>query len=138
MPFTTKQKIFLTVIFLISLLPMLTTQYGLEGLNGQSGLNNLLPFGLVGIILYLVGLWTPLGNGKLGKILGLIGAILIVVGEIVTFIYADYPNSYISLKRSFEYAAPMFYLGFFTSLMMVFIYGCVLSMTKAKTRKRKN
>ena len=141
MPFTTKQKIFLTTIFLISLLPMFTTQYGVAGVNGQSGLINLVPFGIIGIILYLIGLWAPkkgpFKNAKLSKILGLLGAILIVVGEIVTFIYADHPNSSVSLGHSFEYANSMFFLGFFTSLMMVFIYGCVLTMTKPKTPKRK-
>lgn len=137
MPFTTKQKIFLSAIFLVSLLPMLTTQYGAEGVNGQSGLMNLIPIGVIGIILYFVSLWTPLGNKKLGKILGLIGAILIIVGEIVTFIRADYPNSYISLGHSFEYATPMFYLGLFTSIMMVFIYICVLTLTKSKPHRRK-
>lgn len=137
MPFTTKQKIFLSAIFLVSLLPMLTTQYGAEGINGQSGLMNLIPIGVIGIILYFVSLWTPLGNKKLGKILGLIGAILIIVGEIVTFIRADYPNSYISLGHSFEYATPMFYLGLFTSIMMIFTYICVLTLTKSKPRRRK-
>lgn len=137
MPFTTKQKIFLTASFLVSLLPMFTTQFGIEGVNGQSGLINLLPFGLIGIILYLISLWTPLANKKIGKILGLIGVIGVVVGEIVTFVYADYPNSYISLGHSFEYATPMFYLGLFTSLMMVFIYACVLTLTKSKSRRRK-
>ncbi len=140
MKFTTKQKIFLSVAFIVSLLPMCTSQYGIEGVSepmSPSGLMNLLnPIGIISVILFFVGLWVPFKGALLGKILSLLGVIGIVVSEVSVFIMADSPNSYISLGHSFEYANTFFYLGLFTSLLMIFIYGCFLSLSKDRTNSK--
>lgn len=123
-------KLFLTIALIVSLLPMMAPQYGTVGINERNGWSNLFPIGIIGVILFLVSVWAPLKSRKLGFLLGLLGTIAIVVNEIITFICADSPNSYISLQNSFEYASPYFYLGFFTSLMMIFIYICTMSISK--------
>ena len=56
-----KKKMILSIVFLISLLPMLFNQYGgLKGVQEITGLINLLnPIGMVSVILFVLGVWFP-------------------------------------------------------------------------------
>lgn len=131
MKFTTKQKIFLTVAFIVSLLPMFAIHYGVKGVNEIYGWRcNILPIGLPALLIFFVGLWAPLKNATLGKILGLIGAIGMVVSELIGFIFMHLPGEGINLKYAFEHASLFFWISLMVSVLMVFIYCCVLSLTK--------
>ena len=78
-----KKKIILSIAFIISLLPMLLNQYGgLKGVQEITGLINLLnPIGMVSVILFAVGVWFPFKEQVVGKSLGALGTIGIVVSD---------------------------------------------------------
>ena len=82
-----KKKIILSIAFIISLLPMFLNQYGgLKGVQEITGLINLLnPIGMVSVILFAVGVWFPFKEQVVGKSLGALGTIGIVVSEIYKF-----------------------------------------------------
>lgn len=82
-----KKKIILSIAFIISLLPMFLNQYGgLKGVQEITGLINLLnPIGMVSVILFAVGVWFPFKEQVVGKSLGVLGTIGIVVSEIYKF-----------------------------------------------------
>lgn len=67
-----KKKIILTIAFLISLLPMLLSQYGgMKGVQEISGLINLFnPIGIISVLLFIIGVWVSFKNKKTNKILG--------------------------------------------------------------------
>ena len=76
-----KKKCFLSASFVISLLPMLLNQYGgLKGVQEITGLINLLnPIGLLSVLLFVVGVWVPFKRVAVGKILGALGVVGIVI-----------------------------------------------------------
>ena len=78
-----KKKIILSIAFIISLLPMFLNQYGeLKGVQEITGLINLLnPIGMVSVILFAVGVWFPFKEQVVGKSLGALGTIGIVVSD---------------------------------------------------------
>lgn len=67
-----KKKIILSVLFIISLSPMLLNQYGsARGVQEISGLINLFnPIGIISTILFIIGVWIPLKSKKINEILG--------------------------------------------------------------------
>lgn len=135
MKFTLKQKIFLTVAFIVSLLPMFAIHYGVRDLNEVYGWQvNLLPIGLPAAILFFVGLWAPL-SATLGKILSLVGAVGVVASEVIGFIFMHLPGDGINLKYAFEHASLFFWVNLMVSILMVFIYCCVLSLTKNRKKR---
>ncbi len=133
-----KSKIFLSVVFLISLLPMLANQYThVQGVTYLSGLTNIAHiFGIVFLLLVVIGIWAPLPTSFLNHILSLAGLIGIVACEIITFLYIPRSDSGspINLGDSFAAAQPEFYLGLLTSLLAIFIYICVAIISRAKKR----
>ena len=66
------KRIILTILFFMSLLPMLMNQYGgLKGVQEITGLINLLnPIGILSVILFLLGVWLPFKKDIIGKIIG--------------------------------------------------------------------
>ncbi len=82
-----KKKIILSVLFIISLAPMLLNQYGsARGVQEISGLINLFnPIGIISTILFIIGVWIPFKNKRINKILGFIGVLGIVISEIYNF-----------------------------------------------------
>ena len=76
-----KKKVVLTIVFIISLLPMLLNQYGgARGVQEITGLINLLnPIGIVSVMLFAVGVWIPFRMKLIGKVLGASGVIGIVL-----------------------------------------------------------
>ena len=121
-----KKKIKLTLMFALSLLPMVLSQYGgMRGIQEISGLINLTnPIGLLALVLFLVGVWVPFENEKTGWTFGLIGTIGIVLSEVYNYFtwHVLTITGEISLKNSIMLAFPEFYLGLVVSVLMVVVY----------------
>ena len=121
-----KKKIILSIAFSISLLPMFLIQYGgLKGVQEVTGLINLLnPIGMVFVILFAVGVWFPFKEHVVGKSLGALGTIGIVVSEIYKFFTWHVMNitGEINIHKSIRFAFPEFYIGLVISILMVVTY----------------
>lgn len=121
-----KKKIILTTAFLISLLPMLFNQYGgRKGVQEISGLINLFnPIGIISVLLFITGIWVPLKNKRINRILGALGTIGIVASEIYEFFTWHIMNitGKMSFHNSIELSFPEFYIGLAVSLMMMVVY----------------
>ena len=81
------KQVILTILFIMSLMPMLLYQFGgMRGVQEISGLIILLsPITIVSIILFFLGIWFKFKNKKTNKILGGIGVVGIVISEIYEF-----------------------------------------------------
>ena len=121
-----KKKIILSIAFIISLLPMFLNQYGgLKGVQEITGLINLLnPIGMVSVILFAVGVWFPFKEQVVGKSLGALFTIGIVVSEIYKFFTWHVMNitGEVSIHKSIRFAFPEFYIGLIISILMVVTY----------------
>ena len=121
-----KKKIILSIAFIISLLPMFLNQYGgLKGVQEITGLINLLnPIGMVSVILFAVGVWFPFKEQVVGKSLGVLGTIGIVVPEIYKFFTWHVMNitGEVSIHKSIRFVFPEFYIGLVISILMVVTY----------------
>lgn len=124
----------LTISFVISLLPMLLNQYGgLKGVQEITGLINLLnPIGIVSVFLFVVGVWIPLKNKIISKVLGALGTIGIVISEIYKFFTWHVMNitGKISIQHSVRFAFPEFYIGLVVSFVMVVLYFIIDAYVK--------
>ena len=120
------KKVMLTILFIMSLMPMLLYQFGgMRGVQEISGLIILLsPITIVSIILFLFGIWFKFKNKKINKILGGIGVAGIVISEIYEFFtwYTIGITKDINLYNSINLTFPEFYIGLLISVIMVFIY----------------
>ena len=121
-----KKKLILSAAFLASLLPMLLNQYGgAKGVQEITGLINLLnPIGILAAVCFAVGVWMPLGDAKVGKLLGALGAIGMVISEVYKYFtwYVMTITGESSLTNSIRFAFPEFYFGLAVSLAMVAAY----------------
>jgi hypothetical protein len=121
-----KKKLILTIVFVISLAPMLLSQYGgMRGVQEISGLLNLSsPIGMVALIAFIVGVWVPFQNEKTGWTFGLIGTIGMVLSEVYNYftLHVLTITGEISLKNSIMLSFPEFYLGLVVSVLMVVVY----------------
>ena len=121
-----KKKVTLTIAFIISLLPMLMNQYGgMKGVQEITGLVNLLnPIGIVSVIMFSVGVWMPFMKQTIGRVLGALGTIGIVVSEIYKFFTWHVMNitGEVSIHNSIEFAFPEFYIGLVISVIMIVSY----------------
>lgn len=121
-----QKKSALSAMFVISLLPMLLNQYGgLKGVQEITGLINLLnPIGITAVILFVTGVWAPFKKENIGRILGALGTIGIVVSEVYQFFtwHVLTITGEVSLRNSIRLAFPEFYLGLMVSLAMVAAY----------------
>lgn len=121
-----KKKIILSIAFIISLLPMFLNQYGgLKGVQEITGLINLLnPIGMVSVILFAVGVWFPFKEQVVGKSLGVLGTIGIVVSEIYKFFtwHVMDITGEVSIHKSIRFVFPEFYIGLVISILMVVTY----------------
>lgn len=120
------KQVILTILFIMSLMPMLLYQFGgMRGVQEISGLIILLsPITIVSIILFFLGIWFKFKNKMTNKILGGIGVIGIVISEIYEFFtwYTIGITKDINLSNSINLAFPEFYIGLLISIIMVFIY----------------
>ena len=121
-----KRKVFMSVCFFVSLLPMLLNQYGAaKGVQEITGLINLLnPIGIVSVLMFLMSILCDFKKQIAGKILGAAGVIGIVVSEIYSFLtwHILTITGEMSLQHSINLAFPEFYFGLGISLVMVFVY----------------
>lgn len=105
---------------------MFLNQYGeLKGVQEITGLINLLnPIGMVSVILFAVGVWFPFKEQVVGKSLGALGTIGIVVSEIYKFFTWHVMNitGEVSIHKSIRFAFPEFYIGLIISILMVVTY----------------
>lgn len=120
------KQVTLTILFIMSLMPMLLYQFGgMRGVQEISGLIILLsPITIISIILFLFGIWFKFKNKITNKILGGVGVIGIVISEIYEFFtwYTIGITKDINLYNSVKLAFPEFYIGLSISIVMVFIY----------------
>lgn len=120
------KQVILTILFIMSLMPMLLYQFGgMRGVQEISGLIILLsPITIVSIILFFLGIWFKFKNKITNKILGGIGVVGIVISEIYEFFtwYTIGITKDINLSNSINLAFPEFYIGLLISITMVFIY----------------
>lgn len=120
------KQVILTILFIMSLMPMLLYQFGgMRGVQEIRGLIILLsPITIISIILFFFGIWFKFKNKNTNKILGGIGVIGIVISEIYEFFtwYTIGITKDINLYNSINLAFPEFYIGLLISVIMVFIY----------------
>lgn len=120
------KQVILTILFIMSLMPMLLYQFGgMRGVQEISGLIILLsPITIISIILFLFGILFKFKNKNTNKILGGVGVIGIVISEIYEFFtwYTIGITKDINLYNSINLAFPEFYIGLLISIIMVFIY----------------
>ena len=121
-----KKKTFLSIAFVISLLPMLLNQYGgMKGVQEITGLINLLnPIGIISVILFIAGVWFSFKMSALSKLLGALGTVGIVISEIYKFFtwHVMTITGEISFQNSITFAFPEFYFGLAISIMMIAVY----------------
>lgn len=121
-----KKKIIFSIAFIISLLPMSMNQYGgLKGVQEITGMINLLnPIGIISVVLFFTGVWIPLKQQIINKVLSVLGTVGIVLSEIYKFLtwHVMTITGKISLQNSIEFAFPEFYVGLSLSIAMVVAY----------------
>ena len=121
-----KKKAFLSIAFIVSLIPMLLNQYGgRKGVQEITGLINLLnPIGILSVVLFAAGMWIPFKKLIAGKISAASGVIGIVVSEVYQFFtwHIMTITGEISIQHSIRLAFPEFYIGLIVSIVMVITY----------------
>lgn len=124
-----KKKILLSLLFIISLIPMLFTQYGyMKGVEEVGGIINLTnPIGFIAVILFFCGVWGNFKNNNIKRYFPYIGMVGIVLSELNNFLTWNYPNtSYLSgIKNCFNMVFPMFYVGIISSISLIIIYSII-------------
>ncbi len=121
-----KKRLILTVLFVVSLMPMLLNQYGgRRGVQEISGLINLFnPIGFLSAAAFLLGVWGRYRRKMWNQILGLTGTVGIVISELYEFFtwYIPTITGQFSLKNSIRFAFPEFYVGLLFSGAMIVAY----------------
>ncbi len=121
-----QKKQFLSIVYLISLLPMLLPQYGgARGVQEIQGVVNLMnPIGMISVVLFYVGIWAPIPRKSAKKIVGLMGCVGIVVSEIYEFLtwHIMTITGAFSIEASFRLVYPEFYVGLGVSVIMILVY----------------
>ena len=128
------KRLVLSILFVMSLSPMFLNQYGgLRGVQEISGLINILnPFGILSILMFILGIWFPFKNNKISKIFGACGVLGIVVSEIYNYFtwYITNITGEFSLYNSIQFAFPEFYIGLLISILMVVVYFSIDKIVK--------
>ena len=129
-----KKKTILSILFTVSLLPMLLNQYGgRRGVQEITGLVNLLnPIGIIAVALFVIGVWVPFKKEIVGKVLGALGVIGIVASEVYKFFtwHVLTITGELSFQYSIRFAFPEFYIGLAVSMAMVITYFIVVCKCK--------
>ena len=131
-----KTKFIMSICFILSLSPMLLSQYGGgRGVQEISGLTNLLnPIGILSVVLFFLGVWLPVKNRKISDTVGFLGCLGIVAAEIYEFLtwHILTVSGKFSLDLSFRFAYPEFYIGLAVSICMTILY-IVIVLRSRKT-----
>lgn len=121
-----KKKLTVSVLFVISLVPMLFPQFGgRRGVQEISGLIQLFhPFGVLSVLLFVLGVWVPFQRRFLNRVLATCGMAGIVFSELYQFFtwHILTITGKFSLQSSVSLAFPAFYLGLCVSLLMIAVY----------------
>ena len=129
-----KKKTILSILFTVSLLPMLLNQYGgRRGVQEITGLVNLLnPIGIIAVALFVMGVWVPFKKEIVRKVLGALGVIGIVASEVYKFFtwHVLTITGELSFQYSIRFAFPEFYIGLAVSMAMVITYFIVVCKCK--------
>lgn len=129
-----KKKTILSILFTVSLLPMLLNQYGgRRGVQEITGLVNLLnPIGIIAVALFVIGVWVPFKKKIIGRVLGALGVIGIVASEVYKFFtwHVLTITGELSFQHSIRFAFPEFYIGLAVSMAMVITYFIVVCKCK--------
>ena len=128
-----KQKLFLTAAFIVSLIPMVATQFSYD-FDSATGLSAILcsPIAIISIIVFLLGIWIPFRNQKINNLIGFFGLLGIILAEVVAFL--TWHQTGLNLDQSFSNARGEFYLGLVTSCLTVEIYLCAISCAETSRR----
>ena len=123
-------KIIVSICFILSLSPMLLSQYGgSRGVQEISGLTNLLnPIGILSVVLFFLGVWLPVKNRKISDTVGFLGCLGIVAAEIYEFLtwHILTVSGKFSLDLSFRFAYPEFYIGLAVSIFITVLYTVIV------------
>ena len=129
-----KKKTILSILFTVSLLPMLLNQYGgRRGVQEITGLVNLLnPIGIIAVALFVMGVWVPFKKEIVRKVLGALGVIGIVASEVYKFFtwHVLTITGELSFQHSIRFAFPEFYIGLAVSMAIVITYFIVVCKCK--------
>ena len=129
-----KKKTILSILFTVSLLPMLLNQYGgRRGVQEITGLVNLLnPIGIIAVALFVIGVWVPFKKKIIGRVLGALGVIGIVASEVYKFFtwHVITITGELSFQHSIRFAFLEFYIGLAVSMAMVITYFIVVCKCK--------
>ena len=129
-----KKKTILSILFTVSLLPMLLNQYGgRRGVQEITGLVNLFnPIGIIAVVLFVIGVWVPFKKEIIGKVLGALGVIGIVAAEVYKFFtwHVLTITGELNFRHSISFAFPEFYIGLAVSMAMVITYFIVVCKCK--------
>ena len=124
-----KKKLILTFSFILSLMPMVLSQYGaIRGVEEISGLYNLKnPIGILAILCYFIGVWNSHMERKNREFFSYVGVIGIVIAELYTYVMIQIPamSNQGTITNSVLFAYPEFYIGVIISLMMIVFYWIV-------------
>ena len=124
-----KKKMLLSIIFILSLIPMCFSQYGsAKGVEEVSGIINLTnSLGIIAVILYFAGIWINFKKEKINKCLPYIGMVGIILSELINLLTWGYPStSYLDgIKNCFSRVFPMFYVGLIISVILIFVYRTI-------------
>ena len=90
------------------------------------------PIGIISVLLFITGIWVPLKNKRINRILGALGTTGIVASEIYEFFTWHIMNitGKMSIHNSIEFAFPEFYVGLVISLIMIAVYFCIDKIVK--------
>ena len=123
------RQILLSIVFIVSLLPMLLNQYGgMKGVQEITGLINLLnPIGLISVSIYFAGVWLSFSGKHINKLLCESGTMGIVLSEIYKFFtwHVLTITGEISFKNAVRFSFPEFYFGLTVSVLMIFVYNII-------------
>lgn len=121
-----KKKVILSILFIVSLSPMLLNQYGgCKGVHEITGLINLLnPIGILSVLLFFVGVWAPFKHVITNKLLSILGMLGIVASEVYEFLtwHILTITGEMSIQSSIRLAFPEFYIGLIVSILMIVVY----------------
>ena len=121
-----KKKLILSITFIVSLSPMLLSQYGgCKGVQEIPGLINLFhPIGILSVLLFAIGVWMPFKHAAVNKAISASGAIGNVISEIYQFFtwHIQRITRRMSIKNSIRWTYPGFYIGLAASIVMVAAY----------------
>lgn len=122
------KKILLSVLFVLSLLPMNFIQFGgAKGVQEVSGMINLeTPIGIIGLVVFFIGVWIRSKDKLLQRTLCYTGMLCIVASEIWNFFTWNQSQPLAeNIKDCFAQAFPMFYIGLASSILMIILYAII-------------